>query len=98
MSRTYSHSDSYSDSHSDSHSDSLAQSLTQQLYSAWQQAVANNKLINQFIATTDDTEGRWLQGDAIAFGIKHHNGQKHLLRPQPHPKPPHPRRSRRKNK
>jgi len=75
MSRTYSHSDSYSDSHSDSHSDSLAQSLTQQLYSAWQQAVANNKLINQFIATTDDTEGRWLQGDAIAFGIKHHNGQ-----------------------
>ncbi len=56
-------------------SDSSSERLTRRLYAAWQQAVADNKLINQFVAVADDEEGRWLKGDAIAFGIKYHSGQ-----------------------
>ncbi len=44
--------------------------LTDRLYGAWQQAIAAGKLINRFEAAADDAEGRWVKGDAIAFGIK----------------------------
>ncbi|MBE9138116.1 hypothetical protein IQ254_13120 [Nodosilinea sp. LEGE 07088] len=44
--------------------------LTMQLYRAWQQAIADNKLINDFQAVEDDPDGRWAKGDEIAFGIQ----------------------------
>ena len=53
-----------------------AKDLTSQLYEAWNQAVVEGKLINEFEAAADDLEGRWVKGDAIAFGIhrlSHHN-------------------------
>lgn len=46
--------------------------LTRQLQLAWNQAVVEGKLINQFEAATDDLNGRWRKGDAITFGIRHH--------------------------
>ncbi len=44
--------------------------LSDQLYKAWNQAVAADKLINQFEASEDDPDGQWQRGDAIAFGVK----------------------------
>lgn len=44
--------------------------LTDRLYGAWQAAITAGKLINRFEAAADDAEGRWVKGDAIAFGIK----------------------------
>lgn len=49
--------------------------LTVRLYAAWERAVAKNQLINEFEAAADDAEGRWVKGDAIAFGIKRHDDQ-----------------------
>ncbi len=47
-----------------------AQNLTSQLYEAWNKAVVDGKLVNEFEAAADDAEGRWVAGDAIAFGVK----------------------------
>ncbi|MEM6452628.1 MAG: hypothetical protein AAF703_20220 [Cyanobacteria bacterium P01_D01_bin.105] len=44
--------------------------LTQRLYAAWQQAVDDNKLINEFQAAADDPDGRWAARDTIAFGVR----------------------------
>ena len=49
--------------------------LTVRLYAAWERAVANNQLINEFEAVADDADGRWVKGDAIAFGIKRRDDQ-----------------------
>lgn len=51
------------------------QNVSHRLYEAWNQAVVDNKLINEFKALEADLEGRWMQGDAIAFGIKRHKDQ-----------------------
>ncbi len=53
----------------------IALDMTDRLYKAWQQAVVDNQLINEFTAVADDTDGRWVKGDAIAFGIKRSGNQ-----------------------
>ena len=52
-----------------------SQKLTTQLYHSWQQAVLDNKLINNFHAPEDDPDDRWLKGDIVSFGIRCHNGR-----------------------
>lgn len=52
-----------------------AQNLTEQLQSAWNQAVLEDKLINEFLADKDDAQGQWTKGDRIIFGIRQQNNQ-----------------------
>jgi diadenosine tetraphosphate (Ap4A) HIT family hydrolase len=61
----------------------LPSNLTKQLYQAWQQAIADNKLINDFRAVEDDPDGRWVKGDEIAFGIQR-LGDQHVYYAQNH--------------
>ena len=44
--------------------------LPRRRYAAWQQAIANDKIINQFEAVIDDPSGRWIKGDRIIYGVK----------------------------
>jgi len=46
---------------------------TKALYDAWQNAIANNKIVNNFHALHHDVENRWSEGDAIQFGLKNSN-------------------------
>jgi hypothetical protein len=48
---------------------------TEPLYSAWHQAIASHQLINEFEASDDDPERRWVKGDVIVFGLKPKEGQ-----------------------
>ncbi len=43
---------------------------TKALYDAWQNAIASNKIVNNFQALHHDAENRWSKGDAICFGLK----------------------------
>lgn len=51
------------------------QNITEQLQSAWNQAVIEGKLINEFQADRDDTQRQWYKGDRIAFGIRQQDGR-----------------------
>ena len=46
-------------------------SLTARLFNTWQQAVLNNKIVNQFEAQQDDLDHRWQRGDRILYGVKY---------------------------
>ena len=43
---------------------------TKALYDAWRNAIASNKIVNNFQALHPDAEDRWSKGDAICFGLK----------------------------
>lgn len=50
------------------------QYLTRQLKEAWDKAVVNGQIINEFQASETDPEGQWVVGDRITFGIHQKNG------------------------
>ena len=50
-------------------------SMTQQLLSAWDRAVVEGRLVNEFQADKEDAQGQWAKGDRIIFGIRQQEGR-----------------------
>lgn len=51
------------------------ETISSQLQSAWDRAVVEGKLINEFQADKDDAQGQWVAGDRIAFGVRQKDGR-----------------------
>ena len=49
--------------------------MSERLRLAWQQAVADGQLINEFRADREDEAGQWAKGDRITFGIQQQNSR-----------------------
>ena len=50
-----------------------SQYLTRRLKDAWDRAVVNGQIMNEFWASETDPQGQWAAGDRITFGIQQKN-------------------------
>ncbi len=49
--------------------------LTTNLYQAWQDSVLSDKIVNEFEASHTDSNGRWIKGERITYGIRSIDGR-----------------------